>query len=173
MGIDGVRPESIEVKAQWRLSICHLFDLFVCHIKSQANATMAIGIMAPLHRIFPRFAEAQESSLLGLLFFGCPQCRPFKAVVGSCHELKRIIQFVDPSDLQPSKLKVFKSIFRADEVVDSHRAPRSPIPTVPPAISSIRSRLFFAASRSSSSISIRGCKSRSATYSFSSVFSAI
>ena len=52
-------------------------------------------------------------------------------------------------------------------------APRSPLPTVPLAISSIRSKLFLAASRSGSSISIRGCKSRSATYSFSSVFSAM
>ena len=40
--------------------------------------------------------------------------------------------------------------------------PRSPLPIVPLAISSIRSRLFLAARRRLSSISIRGSRSRSA-----------
>jgi len=40
--------------------------------------------------------------------------------------------------------------------------PRSPLPIVPLAISSIRSRLRLAASRRLSSISIRGCRSRNA-----------
>lgn len=42
------------------------------------------------------------------------------------------------------------------------RAPRSPRPTVPLAMSSMRSRLFLAARRRSSSISMRGCRSRRA-----------
>lgn len=46
--------------------------------------------------------------------------------------------------------------------VAHHARPRSPFPTVPDAISSIRSRLFFAPSRNASSISMRGCRSRSA-----------
>ena len=45
---------------------------------------------------------------------------------------------------------------------DHDFAPKSPLPTVPPAISSIRSRLFFACKRSPSSISICGFRSRSA-----------
>ena len=41
--------------------------------------------------------------------------------------------------------------------------PRSPCPTVPDAMASIASRLFFALRRRSSAISIRGSRSRSAT----------
>ena len=51
--------------------------------------------------------------------------------------------------------------------------PKSPCPTVFDAISSIRSKLFFAASRTPSSSSICGCRSRRARYSFSRVLSAI
>ena len=51
--------------------------------------------------------------------------------------------------------------------------PRSPCPTVALAIASIASRLFLACSRNYSSISIRGLRSRSATYSFSIVLSAM
>ena len=63
----------------------------------------------------------------------------------------------------------------AGGVIESatHRAPKSPFPTLPLAISSMRSKLRFAFTRNSSSSSMRGCKSRSARYSFSIVFSAI
>jgi len=52
--------------------------------------------------------------------------------------------------------------FQDDAIAGHHRAPRSPFPMVPLAISSILSRLFFAASRKDSSISMRGCRSRKA-----------
>ena len=48
------------------------------------------------------------------------------------------------------------------EAADQLRTPRSPLPIVPLAISSMASRLFLAATRRPSSISIRGCRSRSA-----------
>ena len=52
-------------------------------------------------------------------------------------------------------------------------APRSPAPTVALAIASMRSSGFFAARRSVSSSLMRGSRSRSAMYSFSSVLSAM
>ena len=58
-------------------------------------------------------------------------------------------------------------------MVDDRQLPTSPCPTVRPAISSIRSSGTRARSITSGDNSIRGSRSRSATYSFSSVLSAM
>ena len=72
-------------------------------------------------------------------------------------------------DIQHYERRVFSGpsyatihpMFGTDRVV-YHARPKSPFPTVPLAISSIRSKLFFAPNRTPSSISICGVRSRNA-----------
>ncbi len=90
-------------------------------VEAETEALMGVGIMAPLHRIMPIPAEAEQPRATVHLVLGLEQSLANSGIrrSGGDH-LEGIVERVDRRDLEPSPLNIREAELPVEEVIDAH-----------------------------------------------------